>query len=175
MPTDPSDELSRPHPSHLRRDTTSRRDDVKGADTQLELGVSGLDESGLREVDEPAFSRLSERHRRELPAIEADYAAALTAVPDGDAKDRGVAVGNAAAQAIVALRTGDGSDTLFFDTAYPQGDQPGEYRFTSADFPFAFAPGWGDVTPFALTSAAQFAATSPTRSPPVPTPATSTR
>ena len=77
----------------------------------------------------------------EVPAIEADYAAALAAVPDGDAKDRGVAVGNAAAQAIVALRTGDGSDTLLFDTAYPQGDEPGEYRFTSADFPFAFAPG----------------------------------
>ena len=99
----------------------------------------------------------------EIPAIEADYAAALAAVPDGDAKDRGVAVGNAAAQAIVALRTGDGSDTLLFDTAYPQGDEPGEYRFTSTDFPFAFAPGWGDVTPFALTSAAQFRSDEPYR------------
>ena len=97
----------------------------------------------------------------EVPAIEADYVAALAAVPDGDAKDRGVALGNAAAQAIVALRTGDGSDTLLFDTAYPQGDEPGEYRFTSAEFPFAFAPGWGDVTPFALTSGAQFRSDDP--------------
>jgi RNA polymerase sigma-70 factor (ECF subfamily) len=38
-----------------------------GADTRLEeLGVSGLGGSGLGKVDEPAFSRLAERHRREL-------------------------------------------------------------------------------------------------------------
>jgi RNA polymerase sigma-70 factor (ECF subfamily) len=38
-----------------------------GADTWLqELGVSGLDGGGLREADEPAFSGLAERHRREL-------------------------------------------------------------------------------------------------------------
>ena len=30
-----------------------------GADTRLELGVRGLGESGLRGVDEPAFSRLA--------------------------------------------------------------------------------------------------------------------
>src|SRR5215207_9027349 len=67
MPTDPSDELSRPHPSHLRRDITRRKDDVMSADTRLEvLGVSGLGGSGLGEVDEPAFSSMAERHRREL-------------------------------------------------------------------------------------------------------------
>src|SRR5262245_38213082 len=63
----PGDELSRPHPSHLRRDTTRRKDDVMGADTRLEeLGVSDLGWSGLSTVDEPAFSGLVERHRREL-------------------------------------------------------------------------------------------------------------
>jgi RNA polymerase sigma-70 factor (ECF subfamily) len=37
------------------------------ADTRLEeLGVNGLGWSGLGKVDEPAFSRLAERHRREL-------------------------------------------------------------------------------------------------------------
>ncbi|KGN42809.1 vanadium-dependent haloperoxidase [Knoellia aerolata] len=97
----------------------------------------------------------------EVPAIEASYAAALAEVPDGAAKNRGVALGTAAAQAIVALRTGDGSDTPLFDTAYPQGTEPGEYRFTSPDLPFAFAPGWGDVTPFALRSARQFRSDEP--------------
>jgi RNA polymerase sigma-70 factor (TIGR02960 family) len=44
-----------------------RKDDVMSADTRLEeLGVSGLSGSGLGEVDEPAFSGLTERHRREL-------------------------------------------------------------------------------------------------------------
>ena len=51
----------------------------------------------------------------EVPAIEADYAAALALVPDGDAKDRGVRLGTAAAAAIVALRAADGSDTPLFD------------------------------------------------------------
>src|SRR5690242_17208792 len=38
-----------------------------GADTRLEaVGVSGLGGSGLGEVDEPAFSGLAQRHRREL-------------------------------------------------------------------------------------------------------------
>lgn len=97
----------------------------------------------------------------EVPAIEASYEAALADVPDGVAKDRGVALGTAAAQAIVALRTGDGSDTPLFDTAYPQGTEPGEYRFTSAALLFAFAPGWGDVTPFALRSARQFRSDEP--------------
>ena len=97
----------------------------------------------------------------EVPAIETYYRTALAAVPDGEAKDRGVSLGTAAARAIVALRTGDGSDTLLFDTAYPQGTAPGEYRFTSSDFPFAFAPRWGDVTPFALRSGAQFRSDEP--------------
>jgi RNA polymerase sigma-70 factor (ECF subfamily) len=62
MAIDPGDEFPRPPPSYLRRDTMRRKDDVMGADTRLaEMGVSGLGE-----VDEPAFSGLAERHRREL-------------------------------------------------------------------------------------------------------------
>ena len=41
------------------------------------------------------------------------------------------------------------------DPAYPQGTEPGEYRFTPG-FPFAFAPGWADVTPFVLNDSSQF-------------------
>jgi hypothetical protein len=99
----------------------------------------------------------------QVPVIEAAYAADLAAVPDGSAKTRGVELGQRAAEAILALREGDGSDTLLFDTAYPQGDEPGEYKFTSAELPFAFAPGWGDVTPFALRSGAQFRSDEPYR------------
>jgi len=64
-------------------------------------------------------------------------------------------VGQAAAAAILAARTADGSDTPLFDTAYPQGTKPGEYRFTPGS-DFAFAPGWAGVTPFVLHAAAQF-------------------
>ena len=59
---DPGDELLRPHPSYRREITTRRKDDAMSADTRVEERRM----SGLSEVDEPAFSELAERHRREL-------------------------------------------------------------------------------------------------------------
>jgi PAP2 superfamily len=95
-----------------------------------------------------------------VASVEADYAAALGAIPDGPVKSRGIEVGAAAAATILDLRAVDGSDTPLFDTAYPQGTQPGEYRFTPG-FDFAFAPGWADVTPFVLRDSSQFRAPPP--------------
>ena len=90
-----------------------------------------------------------------LASVEADYAAALAAIPDGVAKTQGIDVGHASAVAILALRASDGSDTLLIDTDYPQGTQPGQWRFTPG-FPFAFAPEWANVTPFVLRDASQY-------------------
>jgi hypothetical protein len=90
-----------------------------------------------------------------VEGVQAEYAAAIGAIPTGPAKMRGLAVGRAAAAAILKARTADGSDTPLFDTAYPQGTQPGEYRFTPGS-DFAFAPGWSDVTPFVLNASSQF-------------------
>jgi hypothetical protein len=86
------------------------------------------------------------------------YAAALMAIPDGPAKTAGIAVGQAAAAAIVAQRAGDGSETTtWFDFGYEQGTEPGEWRFTPDGAPpLAFASNYGDVTPFALQHSAQF-------------------
>ena len=97
-----------------------------------------------------------------IASVEADYAAALAVIVDGDAKTRGVMLGQAAAEAILTLRATDGSDTPLQDFSYPQGTQPGQYRFHSG-LPFAFAPGWGDVTPFVLRHASQFRAGPPYR------------
>ena len=90
-----------------------------------------------------------------IASVEADYTAALGVIPDGPAKTQGVDVGQAAAAAILALRAADGSDTPLLDFAYPQGTDPGEYRFTPG-FTFVFAPGWADVTPFVLNDSSQF-------------------
>jgi hypothetical protein len=90
-----------------------------------------------------------------IATVEADSAAVLAAIPNGAAKTAGVAVGQAAAAAILALRANDGSNQELVDFGYPQGTEPGEWRFTP-DVPFAFAPGWGSVTPFVLTHSAQF-------------------
>lgn len=95
-----------------------------------------------------------------IASVEADYAAALEVIPEGPAKSAGIAVGAAAASSVLALRSDDGSDTPLLDFDYPQGDGPGEYRFTPGT-PFAFAPGWADVTPFVLRDSSQFRARPP--------------
>jgi hypothetical protein len=58
-----------------------------------------------------------------------------------------------AAAVILALRVADGADTLTLDFNYPQGTNPGEYRFTP-DALFAFTSGWADITPFVLRNSA---------------------
>lgn len=90
-----------------------------------------------------------------LARVQADYDSALAGVADGPAKDAGIAVGQAAAAAIINLRADDGDDTLFLDFGYPQGTEPGEWRFTAGVL-FAVVPGWGEVTPFVLKGANQF-------------------
>jgi hypothetical protein len=90
-----------------------------------------------------------------VASVEADYAAALGAIQAGPAKTRGTMIGHEAAAAILNLRAADGADTPLLDFNYPEGTQPGEYRFTPGT-PFAVAPGWGQVTPFALKESAQF-------------------
>jgi hypothetical protein len=95
-----------------------------------------------------------------IASVEADYASALAVITNGAPKADGIAVGQAAAAAILALRASDGSDTPLLDFAYAQGTAPGEYRFTPG-FTFAFAPGWGSVRPFVLNHAAQFRANGP--------------
>jgi hypothetical protein len=91
-----------------------------------------------------------------VSSVEADYSAALGAIPDGVAKTRGVALGHAAAAAIMALRSADGFDTPTVDPNYQEGTAPGEYRYTPGT-PFAFAPALGtDLTPFVLRDGAQF-------------------
>jgi len=79
----------------------------------------------------------------------------LAAIPAGPAKDQGNALGKASAQAMLGKRGGDGASTAQYPVV--DGIIPGQYQSTP---PFAAGftslPGWGKVTPWALTSAAQF-------------------
>ena len=77
----------------------------------------------------------------------------LEAVPDGAAKDAGVAVGQAAAAAMLAAREGDGRGGDFTLT---YGDGPGEYRPTPPDMT-EFGAAWlGDVKPFLAEDIASY-------------------
>jgi hypothetical protein len=90
--------------------------------------------------------------------LDASYAASLAGIADGPAKAGGVAIGQAAAAAILALRSADGSTAPM---PYTPGAAPGAYQLTPPNFAPAVLPGWGAVTPFALKSGAQFRPATP--------------
>jgi PAP2 superfamily len=95
--------------------------------------------------------------------VDAAYAAALAGIPNGPAKSAGIAIGQAAATAILALRSADHATTL---VTYTPGTQPGEWQPTPDPVPFdppaaadylpASLPGWGRVTPFVLRQSNQY-------------------
>ena len=87
------------------------------------------------------------------PFIDAAYTNSLSSIPDGASKDTGIAIGEAAAAAIIALRNSDGSSAPM---PYTPGSGPGVWIPTPPGFLPASVPGWGSVTPFSLRSGAQF-------------------
>jgi YHS domain-containing protein/membrane-associated phospholipid phosphatase len=92
-----------------------------------------------------------------LPESKVSYDAAmeetLRTVPDDSRKTAGLQVGRAAAAAILKARENDGANRT---VQYTPGTKPGEYCPTPPDFTPAFKTNWGSVTPFVLTSSAQF-------------------
>jgi len=83
------------------------------------------------------------------PAIDADYQAALQAVPDGAPRTRGIAVGEQAAAAIVALCADDGAVA---PDAYRPHAAPGVYVPTL----LPAVPHWGKRRPWVLSRPDQF-------------------
>ena len=65
-----------------------------------------------------------------VASVEAAYTAALAALPDAPAKAQGVAVGRAAAAAILARRAADGAVGPFLNHHCPQAGPPGKYQCT---------------------------------------------
>jgi hypothetical protein len=85
---------------------------------------------------------------------DAFHASALARIPDGEAKTRGVELGQRAAAVIVAARSDDGSDA---PNDYRPATQPGVYVPTQ----FPVAINWFKVRPFGMTRADQFRAPAP--------------
>ena len=85
----------------------------------------------------------------QLAAIESAYRAALTAIPDGPAKVNGIAVGEKAAAAILALRSDDGA--VIGETYRP-------YTIAGVYVPTVIpaVPQWPGRKPWLMSSPAQF-------------------
>ncbi len=94
----------------------------------------------------------------ERAVFDAVLAEALATVPDGPAETLGVEVGRQAADAMLAWRSADGADAI---APYTPGGQPGDWNRTFPDFLPPLLPQWPHVTPFAMSSPAQFRPTAP--------------
>ncbi len=94
------------------------------------------------------------------PSLDAAYAASLARIPDGVRKQQGIAAGEAAAAAVIALRTGDGSTPPQF--YLPASAEPGEWQPTPGCPPQGgILLQWRNLRPFAIESTAQFRAAPP--------------
>ena len=90
----------------------------------------------------------------EATTLDPLYANALAAIPDGQAKTDGIAVGQTVAQGILDLRANDNSAP---NTSYTFGPaDPGVYQATPPALLPPVEPHWGEVTVFGLKSADQF-------------------
>lgn len=86
--------------------------------------------------------------------------ASLAAMPDGQAKTDGIAAGEAAAAAMIAARTGDGSAPPLFWT--PTSSAPYEWQKTpSCPPPGGVFYHWKNVKPYGIQSSSQFRAPAP--------------
>jgi len=87
--------------------------------------------------------------------LDAQLDQSLAQIPDGLSKAAGVSVGRAVGQAILTLRSEDGSAAK--PVPYVFGGAPGDYQSTPPNFPKQpVFTHWPRVTPFALGRANQF-------------------
>jgi hypothetical protein len=100
-----------------------------------------------------AYRVLTNLYPTQLAVLDAALDASLGAVFFEQAKADGIALGNATAAAILARRSGDGSATPM---PYTPGTGPGVWIPTPPANAPALLPHWRNVTPFTMSSPAQF-------------------
>ena len=127
--------------------------DSAGPDTSMEAAVAQAAHDTLTAMFPSQTPRFDELLREDLQVM-----------ADDAAKANGIAVGQRAAAAILALRAGDGSDRPepLIETEFMTSNKPGKWRQDPiSQNPLALGAYWGDVRPFVMTSASQFRAAAP--------------
>lgn len=117
------------------------------------------DASETAAADAAAHSSLVGLYPSQQATIDADYAAELSKVADGPAKDAGIRIGEQVAHDLIALRADDGSNVT--PPPFVAGSQPGDYRPTPPNFPTPAFTTWGQVRPFVLERGDQFRPAAP--------------
>lgn len=109
--------------------------------------------SMLAAIAQAAHDTLVALFSGQVATFDQNLANDLATIPDGSAKTDGIAVGQSAAAAILALRANDGSDRPepHIGIDFTTGDQPGQWREDPiSQNNVALGAYWGEVTPFAL-------------------------
>lgn len=102
---------------------------------------------------------LSKLYPARATDFDALLATQLTVIPEGTGKAAGLLLGRVAADEIMLLRSNDGSAEAAA-VPFPDGTEPGEWRRTAVGMN-PLMPGWGAVTPWAMTSGQQFRTAGP--------------
>jgi hypothetical protein len=110
-------------------------------------------ESVIAAVAAAAHTVLLARYPDQQPGLDQTLERSLARIPDGPARTGGVAVGKAAAAALLALRTGEHPD---HPPTPPPDPGPGVWVPTPPSFSPPLEPAWGQTTPYVLRSGAQF-------------------
>jgi hypothetical protein len=105
-------------------------------------------------ADEAAHDVLASLYPTFASTLDAELQQDLDAIPDSHNKTEGIAVGEAVATAILALRGDDGSAATI--PPFIPTNQPGSYKLTPPNFAPADFIQWSRVTPFAIASARGF-------------------
>ncbi|MBG6199749.1 Ca2+-binding RTX toxin-like protein [Labrenzia sp. EL_13] len=90
--------------------------------------------------------------------LDAYLAEVLEDVPDGSGEDAGIALGQAVAERLIAIRDADGWNDF---EILPGSEVPGEWRETGPNFEPAIDQQWATMTTWALDDAEQFRAEAP--------------
>jgi hypothetical protein len=106
-----------------------------------------------------AYRVLSTYFPASASTLDAERANSLASIPDGQAKTDGMATGEAAALAMIALRANDGSSPAQFKI--PGAPVPGEWQATpSCPIVNGIAVGtgfqWQNITPFGISSVREY-------------------
>jgi hypothetical protein len=106
-----------------------------------------------------AYRVLSTYFRASASTLDAERAKSLASIPDGQAKTDGIATGEAAALAMIALRADDGSSPPQFKIPGPP--VPGEWQATpSCPIVNGVAVGiafqWQNIAPFGISSVREY-------------------
>jgi hypothetical protein len=92
-------------------------------------------------------------------ALDSQFTTSLAGIADGGDKTAGVAVGEAAAMAIIRARMGDGLEA---NIAYTPGSGPGAWIPTPPAYAAPVAPWLGQMRPFTMKAAGDFLPDGPT-------------